>query len=274
MNIISTDTTQQAIIEQVLVMGDLAKLTPDQRNLYYKAVCESLGLNPLTRPFEYITLNGRLTLYARKDCTDQLRKIHGVSIRIVDRTSVDGVMIITAQATDKSGRVDESTGAVSVSNLRGEALANATMKAETKAKRRVTLSICGLGFTDESEIDGIPNARVGEPQTHPVARLTAAPPPSPHPQAEPAQVDQNAAPKPANGDSGFTVIDIKAISEHKGKQGSVWKVDTAAGDSFACADPVLVSDLSDAMSGDRPVAVEWQQRGKNRLILSCEVVAE
>ncbi len=28
------------------------------------------------------------------------------------------------------------------------------MKAETKAKRRVTLSICGLGILDESEIDG------------------------------------------------------------------------------------------------------------------------
>ena len=32
------------------------------------------------------------------------------------------------------------------------------MKAETKAKRRVTLSICGLGILDESETDTMPGA--------------------------------------------------------------------------------------------------------------------
>ena len=33
------------------------------------------------------------------------------------------------------------------------------MKAETKAKRRVTLSICGLGMLDETEVETIPGAR-------------------------------------------------------------------------------------------------------------------
>ena len=33
------------------------------------------------------------------------------------------------------------------------------MKAETKAKRRVTLSICGLGMLDETEVESIPDAR-------------------------------------------------------------------------------------------------------------------
>jgi hypothetical protein len=47
---------------------------------------------------------------------------------------------------------------VPVTNLKGEALANAFMKAETKAKRRATLSICGLGILDESELDTMPQA--------------------------------------------------------------------------------------------------------------------
>jgi hypothetical protein len=34
------------------------------------------------------------------------------------------------------------------------------MKAETKAKRRVTLSLVGLGLLDESELATIPNARI------------------------------------------------------------------------------------------------------------------
>jgi len=50
-------------------------------------------------------------------------------------------------------------GATSLAGLRGDNLANAFMRAETKAKRRVTLSICGLGFTDESEVDSIPGAQ-------------------------------------------------------------------------------------------------------------------
>jgi hypothetical protein len=47
-------------------------------------------------------------------------------------------------------------GAVNINGLRGEALANALMKAETKAKRRATLSLCGLGMLDETEVSDIP----------------------------------------------------------------------------------------------------------------------
>ena len=32
---------ETSIIEQVIVKGDLAKLTPDERMGYYKAVCDS-----------------------------------------------------------------------------------------------------------------------------------------------------------------------------------------------------------------------------------------
>ncbi len=158
-----------AQIEQVLVNGNLASLTTEQRVSYYNAVCESVGLNPLTRPFEYITLNGKLVLYARRDCTDQLRKIHGVSINIAARELVEGVYLVTARATTASGRCDEAIGAVPIDGLKGEARANAMMKAETKAKRRVTLSVCGLGMLDENEVDSIPGAH------HPVAPAEAPP---------------------------------------------------------------------------------------------------
>lgn len=146
-------------IERVLIGGDLAALKPDERVNYYRAVCNSVGLNPLTKPFEYINLNGKLRLYALRDATDQLRKIHGVSIAIVSREHIGDVYVVTARATDRAGRVDESTGAVTMGSLRGDALANALMKAETKAKRRVTLSICGLGILDETEIETIRTAQ-------------------------------------------------------------------------------------------------------------------
>ena len=39
-------------IESVLAKGDLSKLTEHQRADYYVKLCQSLGLNPLTQPFE------------------------------------------------------------------------------------------------------------------------------------------------------------------------------------------------------------------------------
>lgn len=146
-------------IERVVIQGDLAQLSPDQRVLYYQRVCESMGLNPLTKPFAYIQLQNKLTLYATKDCTEQLRKINGISIIGIESQIIDDLFIVKVKAKDKWGRTDESTGAVCIANLRGESKANAIMKAETKGKRRVTLSISGLGWVDECEVESIPNAQ-------------------------------------------------------------------------------------------------------------------
>ena len=146
-------------LEAVVMQGDLSKLSSQERVIYYKKVCESLGLNPLTKPFDYLVLKGKTMLYARKDATEQLRKIHGISIEISSRELVEDVYVVTARAKDKNGRQDESIGAVTLSGLRGEDKANAMMKGETKAKRRVTLSICGLGMLDETEVLTIPGAK-------------------------------------------------------------------------------------------------------------------
>jgi len=166
-----TNPVNASALERVLVAGDLAGLNEAQRIEYYKAVCESLGLNPLTRPFEYLRLNGRLVLYATRAAADQLRAIHGISILDVRIEQKDDLVIVTVRGRTRDGREDVEVGAVSVAGLRGDALANAQMKALTKAKRRLTLSLAGLGWLDESETETIPGAqRVSEPQ--PVTALT------------------------------------------------------------------------------------------------------
>ena len=179
----ATQDSALDLMERVVVGGDIAKLTAGQRLEYYREVCTSLGLNPLTQPFQYIELDGKLTLYATRACTDQLRRINGVSVAIVNRETIQGVYVVTARATARDGRTDEAVGAVAITkedgewksaqsgkryfsgngkwtSLQGDALANALMKAETKAKRRVTLSIVGLGWLDETEIETIPGAQV------------------------------------------------------------------------------------------------------------------
>lgn len=147
-----------AAMESVLIDGDLSKLSAEQRVTYYNKVCESVGLNPLTRPFEYQRFNGKLSLYARKEAAEQLRFIHKVSIYRMDKETIEGVCVVTSYAKTADGREDVAVGAVNISNLKGEALANGIMKAETKSKRRVTLSICGLGMLDETEIGTFPGS--------------------------------------------------------------------------------------------------------------------
>jgi hypothetical protein len=61
-----------------------------------------------------------------------------------------------------------------IGSLRGENLCNALMKAVTKAKRRATLSFCGLGdVIDESELETVRDVRR-------VAEAEELPPPDAH----------------------------------------------------------------------------------------------
>jgi hypothetical protein len=148
------------IMEAVIARGELEQLSPKERGRLYGRTCASLGLNPFTRPFEYIKLNNKLTLYARKDCTDQLRAIHGISVTDLKEREREGIFLVVAYVTDARGRTDVATGAVSIAGLKGEPMANALMKTETKAKRRATLSICGLGFLSGAELGDIPREKI------------------------------------------------------------------------------------------------------------------
>jgi hypothetical protein len=146
------------VISRVLLGGDLSELSPAQRISYYRAVCDSLGLNPLTMPFKFLRLSGKEVLYALRNATDQLRNLYGISVEITSREVVEDTYVVTARATLPNGRHDESIGAVPIAALTGESRSNALMKCETKAKRRVTLSLVGLSTLDESEVESIPDA--------------------------------------------------------------------------------------------------------------------
>jgi hypothetical protein len=134
-------------VQAALMEGDIAKLKPQQRVMYYRSVCQSLGLNYLTRPFDLIRdESGKHQLYARKEATEQLRKLHRVSTKVISRERLDDLYIVTVQSSTPDGRFEEAQGIVYIGQAKGNALANALMKAETKAKRRATLDICGLGW--------------------------------------------------------------------------------------------------------------------------------
>lgn len=158
----STDIAlKEGALTKLILKGDLASLTEPEKITYYKSFCERLGLDWTTRPFAYLVLNGKTVLYCGKDGCEQLNKVHKVSSEIRGTERLEEIYIVTARAST-TDRFADSTGAVSVKGLFGDALANAYMKAETKAKRRATLSLLGLAMLDETEVSSIPNAELKE----------------------------------------------------------------------------------------------------------------
>lgn len=145
-------------INTALIKGDLAKLDPQAKHQLYIKTCESVGLNPLTQPFGYIVLNGKERLYATRNCSDQLAQIHGISVVDVEERMDEQTRIysVKVKAQDRNGRYGINRGDVFIpKTMTGLDLANAYMKAHTKALRRTVLSMVGLSFLDETEVEDI-----------------------------------------------------------------------------------------------------------------------
>ena len=164
------------LVAQVIINGDLSNLSAKQRVDYYNGYCQRLGLDAFTKPFDLLKLNGREILYCTRSGAQQLNKLHNVSHAITSReTNAEaGVYMVTSRACLPDGRCTESIGAVNIQGLKGDNYANAVMKAETKAKRRATLDLLGLGVLDETEVESIATMPKSEMQPIPAPVLSEA----------------------------------------------------------------------------------------------------
>ena len=186
----------------VLGGGDLAALTNHQRVEYLDALCRATGLNPLTKPFEFIWLQKRLTIYATASAFQQLAGIHKVHLRIDHRERHADGWEVWATAKFPDGREVQDVGWVGLAKgVTGEAAGNALKKAVTQAYRRSIRAAIGLPFNSPEEVDSIPPGDVrhvvvdtdtGEikPEPRPVHTLNAPPKPAPEPVVVPAAVQE------------------------------------------------------------------------------------
>lgn len=150
--------TRGKVIDSIVLRGDLSGLGPGERAKFYIQMCEGLGLNPASQPFAFLRLNGKEILYATRGATDQLAAMHRVTREIIDGPKVidlAGTKMVYAvcKASMPNGRFETATATVPLIDP-----VNVLMKAETKAKRRATLSLLGLGVLDEMETETIPGA--------------------------------------------------------------------------------------------------------------------
>jgi len=167
-----------AAIEAALMRNDYGRLPVAEKVALYRRTCESMGLNPLTQPFGFFKMSGGSeVLYAKRTAADQLRQIHGITL--VDCSEAwdkdSKIFSVTVRMRDKTGREDIDRGDVFIpDSCKGMDLANAKMKAITKAKRRCTLSLVGLGFLDETEVMDA-NLRVSHQSPEFVSEVTQTP---------------------------------------------------------------------------------------------------
>ena len=169
--------------------GDLSALSPAEKVSYAAELSRRLSLDPLTQPFRLLKIERREILYCTKAGAEQLNRIHEISHEIREREERHDIYTVYSRALLPGGRFVDSSGSVAVAGLEGEPLANAMMTAETKSKRRATLSLLGLGLLSEEEALTVPGAVPGAmieplPPGEMDAQGTAPAPPSRRPYAD------------------------------------------------------------------------------------------
>lgn len=164
-------------LAHVLGTGDLYQLTNQQRVEHYLSLCRSLSLNPLSRPFEWIEFaepdgQKKLELYLRSAGADQLLRLHYIRVRVIRRDNVGELHVVEVEGTTPTGRTGTASKYVPLTGrsnngtyrLSGIRLANAYMKAETGARRRLALAMIGLAAPPD--LDERSGARVMTVDAH------------------------------------------------------------------------------------------------------------
>jgi len=256
----TTDIIDPRAVEKLMLDGDLGKLDASQRIQFYAATCDRVGLDPVARPFDYLRLNGKVVLYANKSCAEQLRQLHNISLGEVRTEVVNDTFIATVTASTPDGRTDCDMGAVPVSGLSGERLANAMLKGITKAKRRVTLSLVGLGMMDETEVATIPGAeRIDPAQMEDEARNV------------PQRLKTVALPDGGKGSvehdpTREEIKNVTSVSRQSNERGEWWTITFDEFDEdgkpvkFTTFSSTVSTKATEAYSSDTPVRVKTAER--------------
>jgi hypothetical protein len=202
-------TLLDEILADVVAAGkDTTALSRDHRAAMLTGLARRLGLNPLSNAVMFLKTNGRETLYVTKQGTDQIaarEKLCRETIKGPEVIEIEKRRVVFCQvrATHPDGRSEVSTATLLLTDP-----VNDLMKCETKAKRRATLSVCGLGLLAEDEIETIPGART-VPADVLAAPIVVAPPLMPanpinalgieHPQSHVARREVTHAIHPTTG---------------------------------------------------------------------------
>jgi hypothetical protein len=146
-----------------LATGNVNLTRADEQQACAEALVQQLGLRMSSMPIKFLkTRNGEIQPYLTASGAADIMISTGASVTDVQMTTVHGCAICRSTILTRDNRTGVATGAVALDGLRGEALANAFMKAETKSVRRNVLRTCrpdAVWLIQDEDIEGIEGAK-------------------------------------------------------------------------------------------------------------------
>lgn len=159
-----------SVLNKFLQTGDVISFTDEQKLLIMQMLCEKYGLDPVTRPLDLIKMPqsnntpAREIVYLTANGCELIAAKWKMSFKIkekgIDKDAGVAYFVLEGRIPE-TDRSDESTAYVQCvrKNIKNEPeyffgtdMANALMKCETKARRRLIKRLTGLDYIDEDDI--------------------------------------------------------------------------------------------------------------------------
>lgn len=155
------------IVSSIILRGDLSGLSEAQLTEYMVYRSRASGLDPACQPFIVLEVDGKKQLYATKEAAAQLNQNRELSPEVSkEEWLLDNSVYKVTYKVKEGGRTTEDCGAVALViyqkgtqskpgeyvKMSAAGIADAIMKAHTKAKRRTILSHCGIGTNDKDDV--------------------------------------------------------------------------------------------------------------------------
>jgi hypothetical protein len=144
------------ILTNLGLNGSVSHFDKSQKQALLSKLCITLGLNEELQPFRiYSNTRGEEYIYATKECCAQLRHRECISIHeIGEPIFANSTISVRVKGSNKHGRESWEIGSVGVvPELSPSQVAHGVMTAVTKAKRRLTLCLSGLGVLADVELE-------------------------------------------------------------------------------------------------------------------------
>lgn len=143
-----------ASVVKAQLYNDWSKLSEEDRLKAALALCRALDIPTPLNPFRFITMNGKVVLYAPNEAAQLIAESKGASVNITNKyldkeTNIYTVEVRVSTAT----RTIDNMACLYVGGLTGQKRADAMMKAVTKASRRTIFAAFGLSVTDDDDIE-------------------------------------------------------------------------------------------------------------------------
>lgn len=266
------------IVSSIILNNDLSRLSKEQQVQYVAYRCQKAGLDVAGSPFNLIpNKEGKLFLYANKEAAAQLNQLRSLSpVVSKEEFLMENTIYKVTYKVTENGRSTEDCGAVGLVKIKKgingqpdeprkmspDEVADAIMKAHTKAKRRAILTHCGIGTNDLDE----PLIVVDQPQKEEIKQAEAVV--KDVKKDAPAREAKEPPKEEAKKEPGIWRGKIdKVLAEELPGGRPCWTIKGLDGTEFRTADKAFEAVI-DGINNDDEYQIEFKTNSKGTLVVT------